>query len=96
MNKQEIISILSGQKHLFSSKYGITKLGLFGSAARGENPNDIDVIIEFESGKKDLFEKKNKIRNTLESKFQLPVDLCREKFIRAKVRGLILNDAIFV
>ena len=96
MNKEEIISFLAGQKNFFLNQFGVTKLGLFGSAARGEMPNDIDVILEFQPGTQDLFEKKNQIREVLESKFQLPVDICREKFIRPKAKYLIMRDAIFV
>ena len=96
MKKEEIISFLARQKDTFSDKFGVTKLGLFGSVARYESPRDIDVILEFKPGTQDLFEKKFTIRQILESEFQLPVDICREKFIRPKVKELIMHDAIFV
>ena len=96
MNKEEIILYLSIQKGIFLKRFGVTRLGLFGSVARGEKPNDIDVIVEFEPGTQDLFEKKIQIREILESKFQLPVDICREKSIRSQARELIMHDAIFV
>jgi predicted nucleotidyltransferase len=96
MKKEEIISFLAEQKNIFFDKFAVTKLGLFGSAARGENPNDIDVIIEFKPGTQDLFEKKFKIKQILESQLQLPVDICREKFIHPKAKELIMHDAIFV
>jgi uncharacterized protein len=96
MKKEEIILFLSEQKNTFFKNFGVTKLGLFGSAARGEKPKDIDVIVEFEPGTEDLFEKKIQIRQILESKFQLPVDICREKFVRPQVKKIILHDAIFV
>ena len=47
MNKEEIILFLVAQKESFLRSFGVTKLGLFGSAARGEKPNDIDLIVEF-------------------------------------------------
>lgn len=96
MNKEEIILFLSAQKNIFLKKFGVTRLGLFGSAARGEKANDIDVIVEFEPGTQNLFEKKIQIREILESKFQLPVDICREKSIKPQAKELILHDAIFV
>lgn len=77
-------------------QFGIVKLGLFGSVARNEKPNDIDIIIEFEPNTEDLFEKKNQLREVIESKFKLPVDICREKFIRPSIKELILKDAIFI
>jgi uncharacterized protein len=96
MKKEEIILFLAIQKSIFFRRFGVTKLGLFGSAARGEKPKDIDVIVEFEPDTKDLFEKKIQIRQILESEFHLPVDICREKFIRPQVKELIMHDAIFV
>lgn len=96
MNREEIILFLSAQKDFFLKKFGVTKLGLFGSAARGEKPNDIDVIVEFEAGTQGLFEKKIQLRQILETKFQLPVDICREKSIRPQAKELIMHDAIFV
>ncbi len=96
MNKEEIILLLTSQKNIFLKNFGVTKLGLFGSAARGEKMNDIDVIVEFEPGTLDLFEKKIQMREILESKFQLPVDICREKSVKPQVKELIFHDAIFV
>ena len=96
MNKEEIILFLVAQKESFLRSFGVTKLGLFGSAARGEKPNDIDLIVEFEPGTEDLFEKKFQIRQILESRFKLPVDICREKFIKPQVKELIMHDVIFV
>jgi predicted nucleotidyltransferase len=69
MNNKEILQFLAKQKNDYFKKFGVTKLGLFGSAARGENPSDIDLIVEFEQGTEDLFEKKNKIREAVESRF---------------------------
>lgn len=96
MNKEEIVSYLSAQKSTFLKNFGVTKLGLFGSAARGEKSNDIDVIVEFEPGTQDLFEKKFEMKQMLESKFQLPVDICREQSVRPQAMKLIIRDAIFV
>ncbi len=96
MNREEIISFLSMQKSIFLKEFGVIRLGLFGSAARGEKANDIDVIVEFEPGTQDLFEKKILIKQILESKFQLHVDICREKSIKPQARELIMHDAVFV
>ncbi len=96
MNREEIISFLSMQKSIFLKEFGVIRLGLFGSVARGEKANDIDVIVEFEPGTQDLFERKILIRQILESKFQLHVDICREKSIKPQARELIMHDAVFV
>jgi predicted nucleotidyltransferase len=75
---------------------GISKIGLFGSLARNEKPNDIDIMVEFEPGTQDLFEKKFKIKQIIEARFNFPTDICREKFIKPNVKELIMRDVIFV
>ena len=45
---QECIVKLENFKKTFSQKFGITKLGIFGSVARNENTDDsdIDIVVE--------------------------------------------------
>ena len=43
--KDEIIAILQNFKEEFGKRYGIEKLGLFGSVARGEQKEDSDIDI---------------------------------------------------
>lgn len=47
---QEIIEILRLYKQEASAKYGIKKLGIFGSVARGEqtSTSDLDVFVDNE------------------------------------------------
>ena len=42
---QDSISLLKNFKQKFGDTYGITKLGIFGSVARGENTEDSDIDI---------------------------------------------------
>ena len=49
---QDCISKLADFKAAFSQKYGITKLGIFGSVARKENTEDSDIDIVVEVKKK--------------------------------------------
>ena len=47
----EIISILKEYKKTMSSQYGIKRLGVFGSVARGEQTesSDLDICVEIET-----------------------------------------------
>ena len=47
---QDCIDKLTGFKKTFAQKFGITKLGIFGSVARKENTenSDIDIVVEVE------------------------------------------------
>ena len=51
MNKLEIIAFLKEHREELTEKYGVTKLGLFGSYARDEanKESDIDIAVELES-----------------------------------------------
>ena len=53
MKKETLIEILQANRAQIKS-FGISLLGIFGSFARNEqtNTSDIDVIVEFEKGKK--------------------------------------------
>ncbi len=66
------------KKHLsqFDRLYGVTKIGIFGSAARDElrQNSDIDVVVEMKEP--DLFYLVH-IKDTLEKNFQRPVDVIR-------------------
>ncbi|MBF0450286.1 MAG: nucleotidyltransferase family protein [Candidatus Magnetomorum sp.] len=48
--KKNIIKILKEQYPYLASEYGVKRLGLFGSYAKGEHKNvsDIDIVAEFE------------------------------------------------
>jgi uncharacterized protein len=96
MKREDILAFLKLQKPTFKTEMGVNKLGLFGSLARNEKPNDIDIIVEFEPGTQDLFEKKFKLKQIIEAKFNFPTDICREKYIKPNVKELIMRDAIFV
>jgi len=55
MNNAELLSELDKYKVSHQAKYGIKRLGLFGSTARGTatDRSDIDIVVELE--KQDLF-----------------------------------------
>ena len=96
MNKEEVILFLADQKTNFLEKFKITKIGFFGSMARSEKANDIDIIVEFTPDTIDLFEKKFELRELLKGRFRMPVDICREKSISPSVKKLIMQDVIFI
>ena len=46
--KDEILNLLTTFKPMAVSKYGLTRIGIFGSVARGEQTEDSDVDVCFE------------------------------------------------
>ena len=93
-----ILLFLSENKEYISQKYNLTKLGIFGSYARGEQTleSDLDLLVEFEDNTPDLSEKKEYLRNEIQAIFDINVDICREKYIKPVFRKYILSDAVYV
>jgi predicted nucleotidyltransferase len=52
MNKQTIINYLKNHKQILNEKYGINKLGLYGSYARDEATSSSDVDIFYDTNDK--------------------------------------------
>jgi len=98
VSKDDILEYLKENKRFLFSEYHLTKIGLFGSFARGEETDnsDIDLLVEFEPGTEDLMEKKNRIRNMFKKRFNVEVDICREKYIKTYFKSQILKSAIYV
>ena len=53
---EEMIAYLKKNKELLYKRFGVTRMGIFGSFARGEQnlSSDIDIVIEMEKDKKNL------------------------------------------
>jgi len=96
VNKQEIIKFLGSHKQELYEKYGVTRIGLFGSYARGEakEGSDIDIIIEQKTP--DLFIL-GTIKVELEEEFGKKVDIIRlHDGIREFLKKRINRDSIYV
>ena len=68
------------------------KIGIFGSAARGENTetSDIDILYQLNDAV-GLFNLV-RIKNDLEEKLNKKVDLVSERYIHPKLKPHIMND----
>ncbi len=74
--KTEILHLLSLYKPTAESKYGLTRLGIFGSVARGEQNEDSDVDICYEGRVPSLLTL-DLIQSDLEKMLGCHVDLVR-------------------
>jgi len=94
----QILLYLTSNKSRLERDYHLKKIGVFGSIARGEqnNNSDIDLIVEFEDNTSDLQTIKQLLRDEIQAKFDLPVDICREKYIKPIFRNQILSEAKYV
>jgi len=96
MNKQEIIEFLVSHKQELYERYGVTRIGLFGSYARdeAEEDSDIDIAVEIESNNKyrSFFGLKRHLEENLKNK----VDLGIESTLKPIAREYILKEIIYV
>ena len=81
MTQSDILYYLSQHKEEFFKKFGLVKLGIFGSYGRGDakEDSDIDIIIELDNNIDDIYKKKQALKEELENYFQRKVDIAREK-----------------
>lgn len=94
--KDEIIAALRIFKEEFGEKYGIEKIGLFGSVARGEykENSDIDVCVKLQNP--DYFTRME-IKESLEELFNQKVDVVSlTAIMRTLFRNHIEKDAIYI
>ena len=95
-NKEQILTtILNNQKDIRG--FGVSKIGLFGSFVRNEQneKSDIDLIVQFEQGKKSYLKFIN-LSDYLENLFDKKVDLLTEKAISPYMKSKIKKEAIYV
>lgn len=93
---QDCINKLKDFKAKFGMKYGIEKLGIFGSVARSENTeqSDIDIVVEVRKPSLSLM---YELREALKALFGCEVDLVRyRESLRPLFKANIQNDVIYV
>lgn len=95
-SRTEILGLLRRYKPTAQKKYGITRLGIFGSVARGEQTADSDLDVCYE-GQAPSFLTLDMIQTELEQLFECKVDLVRvRENMNSLLRQRILRDGIYV
>ena len=94
IDSASLIKYLSENKTRHEQEYNLTKIGIFGSIARGEqnDKSDIEIVVEFKPGTPDLSSIKYRLREEIQSKFHAQVDICRLKYIKPIFKEMIQSD----
>lgn len=92
-NSQAILKIIEENREKIRG-FGVTSLGLFGSAVRGEatDTSDLDFVVEFQ---KKTFDAYMDLKEFLEELFGCKVDLVLKDAIKPRLREPILKEAIY-
>jgi hypothetical protein len=99
LSRDEIVKKLRGQQAYLAAEYGVSKIGLFGSYARGSatEQSDVDLVVEFD---KPIGFKFLELAEFLETVLGQKVDLLTpagiENIRRERVAKAISNSVIYV
>ncbi|HEV7347824.1 nucleotidyltransferase family protein [Telluribacter sp.] len=98
ITREYILEYLRAKKEELALQYRVNTLALFGSYARGEETedSDIDLLIDFQPGTPNLYDKKHEIKGMFESELGKKVDLCSEKYVKPYFKSQILRSALYV
>ncbi|HON78334.1 MAG TPA: nucleotidyltransferase family protein [Spirochaetota bacterium] len=95
MNENILLQLQSVKQYL-KDTYNVSRIGVFGSYARGEedSESDVDLIVEFAEvpGLREFFGTEEYLEKLLQRK----IDLVREKAIRPELRDQILSEVIYI
>lgn len=96
MDRQQILKLLERSKPELQSRFGVTRLALFGSAARDEatESSDVDVLVAFDGPA--TSRRYFGVQFHLEDLLGRPVDLVTEKALRPELRPHIERDSVNV
>jgi predicted nucleotidyltransferase len=95
-NYYKYINLLHQFKINYGKEYGISKIGIFGSLARGSFNNESDIDVFYEGYPIALLDNRD-LKNHLENFLQRPIDLVRNhKYINPTLLEYINRDIIYV
>jgi len=96
MNKEYVLAFLQAHKDELYQKYSVTKLGLFGSYAKGNatSESDIDVVVQL--AKPNLLTL-SALKQELQESFKVPVDVIRLRdTMNPFLKSQINEEAIYI
>jgi len=94
---EEIVAYLKNNKRVFYEKFGVTRIGIFGSFVRdGQTPSsDIDMVVEIEESRKNIHSFLQ-LKRFLEKEMARRIDLGFEHSLKPTVREKIKEHIIYV
>lgn len=92
----DALKLLKEHEEVIKGRFGVKKIGIFGSFARGEalDKSDVDVLVEFREGKK-TFNNFMELKFYLEELFERDVDLVIETAIKPLLKDHIMREAVY-
>jgi len=93
----EIVMYLRDKKGFLYNRYGVTRMGIFGSFVQGDQTivSDVDIVVEFQNDRKNIHSFLN-LKRFLEKELSRKVDLGFEHSLKPIVRENIKDKIIYV
>ena len=90
------LSLLRQHEKDIKNRFGVARIGIFGSYVRGEEKpeSDVDVLVEFREGEK-TFDHYMDLKFYLEDLFGRKVDLVMKEAIKRRLREPILSEVVY-
>lgn len=94
LSREQVLSTLLENRETIR-RFGVERMGLFGSCARGDvaSPRDLDFVIEL---KTKSFDGYMDLKFFLEDLFDCPVDLVLQHTIKPRLRPQIMKELVDV
>jgi len=96
MTRAFILDFLKEHKDELHQKFGLTKIGLFGSYARGDENIESDIDLAIEINSKNSFRSFFGLKTYLEDNFHKKVDLGIESSLKPIVKEYVSKEIIYV
>lgn len=96
MNREQILQFLRTHKVELEAKFGVRKLGLFGSYARGEAREDSDIDFAVDLAPDHIADNYFGLLHYLEDNFQKKIDLGIEKNLKPAIRPYVIKEIVYV
>ena len=93
MNSEEILKKLKNNREVIRG-FGVRRLGLFGSYARGEQSeaSDLDFLVEFDDA---TLQNYLDLKDFLEQLFGCKVDLVFSDTLKPRLRPIIFSEVVY-
>jgi len=95
ITRNQIIRILKAEKSFLNKEFGVTRIGIFGSFAKGKesDESDIDFIVEMKQAR---FDHLAGLQIYLEKKFARKIEIVRKgKNVSGRLAIRLENEAIY-
>ena len=98
LNLKRITNILEKRKEELKEKYGVKKIGIFGSYVREEykEKSDLDILVEFEEDAKIGLLKFVNMENYLSELIGVKVDLVEKSALKPRIGKHILKEVVLL